>query len=51
MIKSKAKNSTSKRTKTAEIFKKTKIRLKIECTGFLEIITNSEKVIQIKDKK
>jgi hypothetical protein len=44
-----AKYSAPNKIKKPAILKKTKIKLKIECIGFLEITTNNEKIIDNKD--
>ena len=46
-----AKNSAPKRISRAAALKNTKIKLKIEWTGFLEIITKNEDIIESIEKK
>lgn len=45
------KNSAPKRINKPAALKKTKIRLRIECTGFLEIITKNENKSDSIEKK
>jgi len=46
-----AKNSAPKRIKRAAALKNTKIKLKIEWNGFLEMITKNENIIESVEKK
>jgi hypothetical protein len=46
-----AKNSAPNKMKKLAILKKTTIKLRIECIGFLEITTNNEKMTDNEEKK
>ena len=51
MINKKAKNSAPNKIKRLAALKKTKIKLKIECMGFLDIITKNENIIESDEKR
>ena len=46
-----AKNSAPNTINKLAALKKTKIKLNIECTGFLDIITKNENIIKSDEKK
>lgn len=51
IMNNKAKNSAPKITKSPETFKNTNIKLKIEYTGFLDIIITKERIIDAEENK
>jgi hypothetical protein len=46
-----AKNSAPNKIKKLAMLKKTTIRLRIECIGFLEITTSNEKITDNEEKR
>ena len=51
IMNNKAKNSAPKITKSPETFKNTNIKLKIEYTGFLDIIITKERITDAEENK